>query len=283
MPMLQRRPLLIISFILLLGACSLKTVYNRLDYLIPSYVEGLVSLDDVLEEKLKQRTISLVSWHRNTQLTQYAELLRTFQNDIQSPLNEELVLQHIVKIQLLWQSLEVKLNKEMAELLPLLNAEQQEELFASIEDKNEDYYDEYVDLYNDERIDQYTETTLETYENWLGYISYEQQRVIEKAAAELNNSAALRLDQRRLWQRSIQEILKTSESEEIKSKQLEQFFKRFSINDQPQLKLISDLNKKIIARLTVEIINQASPKQKTFFKNKTDEYIKIFSELAENR
>jgi len=283
MPMLQRRSLLIILFILLLGACSLKTVYNRLDYLIPSYVEGLVSLDDVLEEKLKQRAGSLVNWHRNTQLTQYAELLRIFQKDIQSPLNEELVLQHIATIQLLWQSLEVKLNKEMAELLPLLNAEQQEELFASIEDKNEDFYDEYVDLYNDERIDQYTETTLETYENWLGYISEEQERAIEKAAAELTNSASLRLDQRRLWQRSIQEILKTSDSEEIKSKQLQQFFKRFSINDQPQLKVISDVNKKIIARLTVEVINQASANQKTFFKNKIDEYIKIFSELAENR
>ncbi|MCW9047533.1 MAG: DUF6279 family lipoprotein [Gammaproteobacteria bacterium] len=281
--MLQGRPLLIISLIMLLVACSLKTIYNRLDYLIPSYVEGMVSLDEVLEEKLRQRTGSLVNWHRNTQLTQYAELLRTFQKDIQSPLNEKLVLQHIATIQLLWQSLEVKLNKEMAELLPLLSAEQQEELFASIEDKNEDFYDEYVDLYNDERIDQYTETTLDTYENWLGYISEEQERAIEKAATELNNSALLRLDQRRLWQRSIQEILKTSESEEVKSKQLEQFFKRFSINDQPQLKVISEINKKIIARLTVEIINQASANQKTFFKNKTDEYIQIFTELAENR
>ena len=35
----------------------------------------MVSLDDVLEEKVEQRTQTLISWHRNTQLKQYAEIL----------------------------------------------------------------------------------------------------------------------------------------------------------------------------------------------------------------
>ena len=99
----------------------------------------MVSLDDVLEEKVEQRADVLVSWHRNTQLTQYADLLRTFQQDMQSPLNVQQVLQHMETIQELWQALEVKINEEMAELLPLLNAEQREELFDSIDDKNEDF------------------------------------------------------------------------------------------------------------------------------------------------
>lgn len=283
MIMLQTRALLIISLILLVSACSLKTIYNRLDYLIPSYVEGLVSLDDVLEEKVEQRADALVSWHRNTQLTQYADLLRTFQQDLQSPINEERVFQHIATMQLLWQTLEVKLNKEMAKLLPLLNSEQQRELFESIEDKNEDFYDEYIDLYDDDRIEQYIETTIESYENWLGSLTEEQEGAIEIAATGLSSSASLRLDQRRIWQRSIQDILNTKDTEEIKFKRLQQFFNRFNINDQPQLKAVSDANKKALARLTVEIINQASADQKTFFKNKADEYIQIFTELVENR
>ena len=281
--MLQTRALLIISFILLVSACSFKTLYNRLDFLIPSYVEGMVSLDDILEEKVEQRADALVSCHRNTQLTQYADLLRTFQQDLESPLNEERVLQHIATMQLLWQSLEIKLNKEMVELLPLLNSEQQKELFESIQDKNEDFYDEYIDLDKDERTNQYIETTIESYENWLGPLSEEQERAIEIAATELNSSAALRLDQRRVWQRSIQDILNTKDTKEIKSKRLQQFFNRFNINEQPQLKAVSEANKKVLARLTVEIINQATADQITFFKNKTDEYIKIFTELEENR
>ena len=281
--MLQTRALLIISFILLLSACSFKTFYNRLDYLIPSYVEGLVSLDDVLEETVEQRADVLVSWHRNTQLAQYADLLRTFQQDMESPLDVQRVLQHMASIQKLWRALEVKINEEMAALLPLLNREQREELFESIENKNEDFYDEYVDLDDDDRIKQTIETTNESYENWLGSLTEEQQRAIEKAATGLTSSAALRLDQRRLWQRNIQVIVNSDDTEEIKSKRLQQFFERFNINDQPQLKSVSEANKKVLAWLTVEIINQATADQKTFFKNKTDEYIQIFTELAENR
>ena len=283
MTIFKTRVLFIISITLLLGACSLKTVYNQLDYLIPSYVEGMVSLDDILEEKVEQRAGALVSWHRNTQLTQYAELLRSFQQDLESPLNEQRVLQHMAAIQLLWPPLEKKLNKEMADLLPLLNNEQREELFESIDDKNEDYYDERVDLDKDERFDKYVETTLESYENWLGDLSEEQERAIENAATKLNSSAALRLEQRRLWQRNIQDILNSEDTKEIKSQRLQQFFKQFNINKQPQIKAVSDANKKVIARLTVTIINQASAEQKTFFKNKSDEYIRIFTELAENR
>ena len=274
---------LIISFILLVSACSFKTFYNRLDYLIPSYVEGMVSLDHVLEEKVEQRTNLLVSWHRNTQLTQYADLLRAFQQDMESPLDVPQVLQHMETIQALWRTLEEKINEEMAELLPLLNSEQREELFESIDDKNEDFYDEYIDLDEDERIEQYIETTTESYENWLGSLTAEQEQAIEKAVTGLSSSAALRLAQRRFWQRNIQEILDSGDTQEVKTLRLQQFFDGFNINDKPQLAAASDANKRILARLTVEIINHATTEQKSFFKNKSGEYIEIFTELAENR
>jgi hypothetical protein len=281
--MSQTRSLSIISFILLVSACSFKTVYNRLDYLIPSYVEGLVSLDDALEEKVEQRTDLLLSWHRNTQLAQYADLLRKFQQAIKSPLDVQRVLQYMASIQALWRVLEVKINQEMAALLPLLNTEQREQLFESIDDKNEDYYDEYIDLDKDERIERYIENTIESYQNWLGPLTTEQEHAIEKAATTYSSIAALRLTQRRLWQRNIQDILNANDTQEIKSKRLQQFFDRFNINAQPQLKAMLDANKMIFARLTVEIINQANADQKTFFRNKTEEYIKVFTDLTEDR
>ena len=251
--------------------------------MIPSYVEGMVSLDDVLEKKVEQRAEVLVSWHRNTQLMQYADLLRTFQQDMASPLDEQRVLQHIATMLQLWSALENEINEEMAELLPLLNAEQREELFESIEDKNEDFYDEYVDLDDDERIDQYIDTSIDNFENWLGYLTNSQERAIEQAMPGLTDSAALRLEQRRLWQNSIRQILDSTDTNNIKTERLRQFFDRFSMNDQPQLAAASDNNIRIFAQLTADIFNQATDEQKTFFKNKTDEYIQIFTELAENR
>ena len=251
--------------------------------MIPSYVEGMVSLDDVLEKKVERRASVLVKWHRNTQLVQYADLLRTFQQDIQSPIDEQRVLQHIATMHQLWDALENEINEEMAELLPLLNAEQRDELFDSIEDKNADFYDEYVDLDDDDRIDQYIDTTVDNFENWFGYLTDPQERVIEDAMPRLADSAALRLEQRRFWQNSIRQILDSTDTSEIKTQRLRQFFDRFSMNDQPQLAAAYENNLKIFAQLTADIINQATDEQRTFFINKTDEYIRIFTELAENR
>ena len=73
------RTIVILTLLTAVAACSFKTVYNRLDYLIPEYVEGMVTLDDVLEEKLEQRTLVLLEWHRNTQLKQYADWLSALQ------------------------------------------------------------------------------------------------------------------------------------------------------------------------------------------------------------
>ena len=280
---LLTRASLIIVLLTLVSACSFKTLYNRLDYMIPSYVEGMVSLDDVLEEKVEQRTEALISWHRNTQLVQYADLLRTLQQDIQSPIDEQRVLQRIATMQQLWESLENEINEEMADLLPLLNIEQREELFDSIEDKNEDFYDEHVDLDDDERIEQYTDTTIDSFENWLGYLTEAQEKAIVQAMPRLSDSAALRLQQRRAWQSSIRQILDSADSKEFKSERLRLFFDGFSMDDQPQLAAASDNNRKVLVRLTVDIINQATAEQKSFFINKTGEYIQAFTELAENR
>ncbi len=279
----QTKLIIIVVLSLTVAACSIKTLYNRLDYLIPSYVEGMVSLDDVLEEKVEQRTQTLINWHRNTQLIQYADLLRTFQQDLDSPLTEEQVIQHIYAMELLWYPLAQKVNQEMAALLPLLNAKQREELFASIEEKNEDFYDDYVDLDDEERIEQYTESMLDNYESWFGELDQRQQQYVEQAAYQIHSSASLRLQQRKVWQQNIREILESADNTEKKTERLGTFFQRFNIDDDAQLASANAANVQLFAKLTVQIVNHLSLDQKQYFIDKTNDYIRIFTELAENR
>jgi hypothetical protein len=176
-----------------------------------------------------------------------------------------------------------KLNEELAELLPLLTSEQRKELFAHIMEKNEDFYDEYVDLDEDERIEQYTETVLDSYEKWLGDLSERQEQAVVQAVPRLNGSAALRLQQRKLWQHGIQEILDSAEREHAKSKKLRIFFDSFNASVPPALAETMEANKQVLAQLTVEILRYLTPEQKEFFIFKTNDYIRIFNELAEYR
>ena len=279
----QLKLITFIIFITIVTACSFKTIYNRLDYLIPSYVEGMVSLDEMLEEKVEQRTQVLINWHRNTQLIQYADLLRVYQQEFGLQLTEERVLQHMSTMELLWLPLEVKLNEEMAILLPLLNDDQLEELFDSIDDNNEDFYDEYVDLDDEELIEEYIDSLLDNYESWLGELTELQERDVEKAAYKFHSSAALRLQHRKNWQHGLREILDSSDDTDIKSERLRAFFKEFNAVPNVELAAADEANKQAVAWITVKLVHAANAEKKEYFMNKTDDYIRIFTELAENR
>lgn len=290
MTMLLQRPIsrrikvvLFAVVIAIVSSCSFKTLYNRLDYLIPTYVEGMVSLDSMLENKLEQRTLELISWHRNTQLDQYADWLQAFQQDANRQLTEDTVLQHIATLETFWQSLLLRVNEEMVILLPLLNAEQIEELFLNITDKNESFRENFVAIDNDERVEQYFDRLLDNYETWLGDLTDEQQRIIEQAASDMLSSAELRLQRRLSWQRGIQAILGRQESAKQKASHLREFLSDFNIQQHPEMRNIEAGNKLVLARLTMNIVHGMTDEQKLHFDDITSDYIRMFNELAEVR
>lgn len=277
------RTIIILTLITAVAACTFKTVYNRLDYLIPEYIEGMVTLDDVLEEKLEQSTLVLLEWHRNTQLKQYADWLSALQRDMAAQLTEQQVEQRITEMDRFWRSLSAKVNDEMAHLLPLLNTEQQDELFMNIEDSNNEFREEFVDLNEEQRIEDYAERISDTYQSWIGELTDEQQRNVEQAATELVSTAELRLQRRLQWQRGIREILAEQETAQNKTGRLRQFLSGFEDIDDETMKEKSEINRGVIVRLTVQISNSMTEDQQAHFISKTNDYIRMLTELAENR
>jgi len=287
----RSKAIFIIALVVMVASCSVKTMYKQLDYLIPSYVEGMVSLDSMLEEKVEQRTLVLINWHRNTQLHQYAAWLHVLQGDANDQLTEEKMLQHISTLDRFWQLLLLKSSEEMASLLPLLNAEQRKELFSNIADKNKDYREENVDVDKDKRIVQYTEHNtehntehmLDNYETWLDDLTDEQESAVKQAATKLQSTAELRLERRLQWQRSIQGILATNDSATQKAVSLGQYFTDYNRRDNVAMNTIEQTNRQILARLTVQIVHNMTEKQNAHFVSRTNDYIRMFNELAAER
>lgn len=274
---------LFIALSISISSCSFKSLYNQLDYLIPSYVEGLVSLDNLLEEKVEQRSLMLIQWHRNTQLGLYAEWFSELQRDANEKLNEQQMLAHIDKLDSFWHSLTQQLNQEMSLLLPLLNADQRNELFDSLIDKNDDFREDYVDIANDERIEQYTARMFDHFETWLGHLDDRQEKNIEQAAGEMQATASFRLQRRQQWQGSIKTILESDNNVSRKTTSLQQFFTDFHSSDNHTLAKLEKINRDILARLIVDIVQTMTSDQQAYFTGKTNDYIRMFNELAEER
>jgi hypothetical protein len=266
----------------LLAACSFKTVYNRLDVLIPEYVEGLVTIDDALENNLRQRSTELLEWHRHTQLVQYADWLRAFQGEV-GKLTIDSARYYAMEAERFWDAMSARIDREMAELLPLLDASQQKELFASITEKNGDFADEYIDIDDAERRTNYYERTRDTYESWVGDLSEAQEQTIRQATDRLLDGARLRLDRREEWQAGIQVILAGPGSREQKSQLLHDYLQNFEFSKAQSLDSKIAVNKDIIAELTVAISNSMNEEQAGHFVDKTNDYIRMFTELSENR
>ena len=272
-----------IALIAFVTACSFKTVYNRLDYLIPEYVEGVVTLDDALEQRLDERTLLLIQWHRSTQLKQYASWLQSLQQDVNGQLTVEQLDRHIAVMEQFWLALVIRLHDEMAYLLPLLGAEQRKELYTYLGERNEEFREEYIDPDDDERIEGFAESMIDTYENWIGELSDAQISVVERAASGLISTAELRLERRLEWQQGIREILASYDSRYDKSQRLRAFLAGFEHDPDGPIKQASDTNRQIIVGLTVDIAGSMTQDQKEHFTSKTNDYIRMFIELAENR
>ena len=283
MELSQARRLMLIALIAVLPACSFKTLYNQLDYLIPQYVEGKVTLNEMLERQVEQRTLALLQWHRSTQLKEYANWLRMVQRDVGPRLSEATVGQRLSELEQFWRPLSVKVNDEMAALLPLLDEQQQQELFSSIEDDNEEFQEEYVELQEQERIKQYEKRLLENYANWLGTLTDVQILAARQAARSMQTTADLRLQRRIAWQRGIKSILAEEENRTLKTERLRRFLNGFEASNDQAMQEKWTVNRRIMNELTVQIARSLTAEQRMYFMNKTNDYIRMFTELAENR
>ena len=272
--------LLLIAAIASITACSFKSVYNKLDYLIPEYVEGMVTLDDPLEDQLEQRSAALINWHRRTQLPEYAEWLQGLQREVLNDLTFEQVQRRFDDGNQFWLSLLSRINEEMAVLLPQLDENQRSELFASIADNNDDYREEYIDIDKAEMLEGFYDQLIDFYENWLGSITEQHRKYIEQTALELESTALYRLQRRLAWQQSIRSILESSSTQSEKQQALLTFFNNFQTDENENLQRSFEHNKKLIAELTVNIAHTLTQDQKDYFTQKTNDYIRMFNELV---
>lgn len=275
--------ILLLVITLTATGCSFKSVYNRMDFLIAEYVEGLVTLDDVLESDLENRSTLLLDWHRTTQLQQYADWFRELQSDVGPGLDDKRLIYHQHKIEIYWKNISSRINADMAEFLPRLSAEQIEELFASLDDKNEDFREEYVEIDDAERLEKYIDTITDNYEDWFGELSDQQLTFVEEAASKLKSSAQRRLQLRMRWQSTIKTILSAEYSETEKEKLLLKYFNRDDINNDPELRATDEANKNVLRGLTRNLVHTMDVDQRSYFIDRTDEYIRMFEELADNQ
>ena len=89
-----KKKILLFSLVFLVGCSSTTFFYNRLDFLLPWYLESYVDLNQEQRKNLNELLEPFFEWHREEELPKYAEII----GDLELLLDEKIVLSSIESI-----------------------------------------------------------------------------------------------------------------------------------------------------------------------------------------
>lgn len=277
----MRKFLFLVLVLFSASACTVKTLYNQLDWLIADYLEDYVALSSEQQDTLYQHLDATLHWHKTSQLPLYAEWLEDFKRDVHNKLTHAKVEQNIVTFQTYIRALMLRTAEEMTVLLPTLTSVQREELYASLTRKNKEFKTTYVEISRDEQIKLYTRRMEERFELWLGSITEHQRQLIKASAPEFKAIAPEALKTRGLWQAELKTALNSRLDTATTGKIMRELFANSERLRSDNYKKMFNDNQQVLIRLIVGVANSMTEDQRQHFYSRVDEYIQYCRELAE--
>ena len=195
--------------LLVLGGCSSTTfVYNRLDFLLPWYLDDYVELNTVQDQFLDDQLQPFLAWHRDLELPLYLQIL----DDIDRRLDRQLTVDDIAAISLefedAWFRLEDRALDWLLALGERLTQEQVQEFLAALWEQQEQYEKKYLKRSDQEyRRDSY-DSLVDNLQDYLGRMDKDQKQVLESASEQLMRSDAIWLRERASWVQRMEEFMR---------------------------------------------------------------------------
>ena len=276
-----RKAVLISLVLFLISGCSVKSTYNRLDWILTQYLDSYVELTDAQEDELREYLANTLYWHRTTQLPAYVSWLQRVKQDVAHDLTEAQVEHHTLELLVYWRALMMRVADDMAVLMPELSPQQRAELFASFIEKNDEYRTDYIKVSRKQQRENYTERLQDSFDSWLGSLSQNQKKLIQAAAIEMQPIAAESLQTRIRWQQELHTILDSQQDLAATREAMHTLFVNTETLRSTSYKHMLEHNRQVVTHLIVDISKTLSDKQRKHFNKRVDKYIKLFSELAQ--
>ncbi len=195
--------------LLLLGSCSSTTfVYNRLDFLIPWYVDGYVDLDKQQSSRLDELLLPLLEWHRREELPRYVELMDDIIRSLDEPMTVDTINGFSRRIESAWFRLESEAVERMLTLGAELDDSQMQEFLDRLQKDQEKYEKKYLKRDEEEYAEDAYDNLLDNAQDYLGRLSREQKKLTADAAADMLRTDRAWLRERVTWIERLRQLLR---------------------------------------------------------------------------
>lgn len=260
------RRLSLAAGLLLLGACSGTTfVYNRMDFILPWYVDGYTELDTEQEQYLDEILAPFLDWHRDQELPQYLALIEQIETDLDRPVTVEDIESVAVEFEQAWFRLEGEALDWLLDLGGKLSDDQVDYFMTELWEKQREYEEEYLERSEEEFYEDNYDNMKDTADDYLGRLSREQKNTLEQNSRKLQRSDTVWLQERALWLSQLETFLQREPGWEQRIRDA------IAARDEAVSEEYLDVfehNIGVINETVVEILNGRTEKQDAYLRNK---------------
>ncbi|NND68730.1 MAG: hypothetical protein HKN19_14170 [Halioglobus sp.] len=263
------RRIVLVVLLLGLASCSSTTFfYNRLDFLVPWYVEDYVDLDRMQEVFLEEQLNPFLDWHRREELPRYVETVDLIEDAVSDSLEEEELLAIQEDFEAAYRRLEARGMEWMLALGGELTDEQMDEFLDSLQERQEEFEEEYLDRDAEEFVQDSYDNLVDNLEDYLGGLGKEQEMVARRAAEDLVRADAAWLDEQSRWLAQLRVFLQREPGWEERLKTAVAVREQ---NFTPEYAAAIEHNTQVLYQTVSEIINSRSEKQDKALREKLGE------------
>jgi len=261
--------------ILMLAGCT-SFAYNRLDWLIPWYVDGYVDLTSEQRKLLRNKLTSQLDWHREEELANYIDILNRIEADMDGEVTADTVRRWADEMFGAAVRVQRSLLAVALEFGTQISDEQVEEFVVSLWERHEEMEEELRTRSDAEYADDDYDSLVETLERFLGRLDKQQKAILREASNKLVRFDKAWLDEGRAWLKKMENLLQREAGwqEAI----MQAYDTRASLRSD-EYRAAFEHNMGLVTQAYAEVIGTMSKKQRKRAQNEFDDLRRMLMRL----
>lgn len=271
--------LILFVAVTLLSGCTVKWVYNQLDWLVPIYVRTFIKLTPEQKDYLASAIDHQLVWHRQEELPKYVDYLNKIKKRLETGLTHKQLNAQNLELETFGDTLLNRLSPDIAELIATSSDKQLKRLFNKL-DKEYQKSKKQFERSDDAKIRSQHRKDMEEYlERWLGSLTDHQSKLLNQWSLQYTPIEQELLQHQFNWQQRLKKITEETVDQKTKKEQLAMLFVDSDqfVDEAYQAKI--DHNTKITEDLVVAASQSLTPKQLKRAKKKIDELVEDLVDL----
>lgn len=259
------KKLSLILLVLVMAGCSLRMTYPFMDWWLSWAVRDYVNLNRDQRREMEAQLDQFHQWHQREQLPLYSAFVDQLATQVQSPIDKQLLEDTTHQIQNHWLASLDQLLPHIDQLFVSLTDQQWQEFLQSLEKKQQEYADPFINSSEAERLKLRQKRFTKGAKRWIGNLSEEQKLQVEAWSHALIPMAEANIEHQKMWSKRASEVFQQRHDMDEGSRR--QSLRKLIVNNlddwAPEAQKNILHNRQLTYQLMIDLHQSLTPKQQT--------------------